>query len=273
MKGANFTISPQHLQSLTQAINRLKVKSAEKFYTKFYSTIIQNAGTFVPCTNNSSAILILTKLCTVLIGIRQHKKEEYAVSAATARNITERERAGLQYLGGFILRNTHSTMKRSMNAENMDKMKLSMLVVKSFKNKEKPQNQRLVAALDRNGLWYITQDFENILIMAEKTFCYEVQNRKELKLIDQEYIVSKILPLCMDSMYQSIANSDIDISSKNSKDVLQALIKLFVRVRSFNFASDVVQKTKLKITVQNNVKKSLRQNLKATSEPEKYDEI
>ena len=44
-------------------------------------------------------------------------------------------------------------------------------------NKEKPSNQRLVSALDRNGLWYITQDFDDILLIAEKTFCFEVQNR------------------------------------------------------------------------------------------------
>ena len=110
-------------------------------------------------------------------------------------------------------------------------------------------------------------------MMAEKTFCYEVQNRKELKMIDQDYIVSKILPLCLDSMNKSLANSDIDISKKDSKDVLQALIKLFVRVRSFNFAIDVVQKTKLRIAIQNNAKKSLRQNLKKTSEPDEYDKI
>ena len=148
-----------------------------------------------------------------------------------------------------------------------------MHAFKSLKNEEKPQNQRLVAALDREGLWYITQDFEDILLLAEKTFSYEVQNRKDLKRIDQEYIVTKLLPLCMSSMNKSLETSDLDISTSDRKDVLQALLKLFVRVRSFNFASDVVQKTKLKIAVQNNAKKSLRQNLKETSNSEGYDKI
>ena len=273
MKNANFSVSPEQLKNLTRTINKFKVKSTEKFYTKFYVNIVTSADTFVTCTDSSSSILMLTKLCTILIGIRQQKKEDYAFSAANARKISERERAGLQYLGGYIISNTYSSMKRSINAEKMDKMKLSMSTVKTFKNEEKPQYQRLVAALDRNGLWYITQDLEDILMMAEKTFCYEVQNRKELKMIDQDYIVSKILPLCLDSMNKSLANSDIDISKKDSKDVLQALIKLFVRVRSFNFAIDVVQKTKLRIAIQNNAKKSLRQNLKKTSEPDEYDKI
>ena len=112
------------------------MKSTENFYTKFFASIVQNYGTFVPCTNSASSILILTKLCMVLINVRQHKKEEYAVSAAIARNITKRERVGLQYLGGFILRNTHSTMQKSMNAENMDKMKLSMLAVKTRESRK-----------------------------------------------------------------------------------------------------------------------------------------
>ena len=67
-------------------------------------------------------------------------------------------------------------------------------------------------------------------------------------------------------MKRSLENADVDISNGDCKDVLQSLMKLFVRVRSINFASDIVQKTKLKLATLSNAKKSLRQNLKKTAE-------
>ena len=64
----------------------------------------------------------------------------------------------------------------------------------------------------------------------------------------------------------SLDNADVVITDGESKDLLYALLKLFVRVRSFNFAKDIVQATKLKNVAERNSKKALRQNLKAAED-------
>ena len=137
---------------LTSEINRLRVKSTKKFYTKFFLKIVSCGDRYITSDEPASAIQVLKELCTVLIGVQNQKSGEYLLSVNNARHISERELAGLQYLGGYILRNVFFSMKKSTNAANRDKMKVSMADVKSLKNEEKPSNQKLVSALDRDGL-------------------------------------------------------------------------------------------------------------------------
>ena len=123
MKSATISFSNGQLDELVCAINKLKVKSAEKFYTKFYTKIVTRTDCFINSNVPASGVLVLTKLCTILIGAHQKKSDDYSKSVTEARNISERERAGLQYLGGYILRNIFFAMQKSINAENKAKMK------------------------------------------------------------------------------------------------------------------------------------------------------
>ena len=217
----------------------------------------------MPETNLSSVTLLLTKLCTSLVGHHSRKDENSSPPISTSRNISERETNGLQYLGGYVLRNVHFEMKKSKEG-----FKSSLAALSVFKNENKPTDHKLVSALDRNGLWYISEEFQNILLLAEKTFCFEVRNRKSLRLINQDLICSKIVEnTAVYNIFQnSLDNADVVITDGESKDLLYALLKLFVRVRSFNFAKDIVQATKLKNIAERNSKKALRQNLKAAED-------
>ena len=151
--------------------------------------------------------------------------------------------------------------------------KSSIEAISAFKNEEKPTNQRLVSALDRKGLWYISDDFQNILLLAEKTFCFEVKNRQNLRHIDLELICSRIMDdtSVFEIFRNRLDDTDVVITDGESKDLLRALIQLFVRVRCFNFAKDIVQATKLKNIADRNNKKALRQNLKKANE--EFDDI
>ena len=233
-----------------------------------FAKIVKIAETYLPDTAANSAKLLLSKLCTCLTGHHFRQKDEESAVISNARNISEREIAGLQYLGGYIVRHVYYTLKRAAGGN-----KSSLAAILAFKSEEKPTNHKLVSALDRNGLWYITHDFQEILLVAEKTFCFQVKNRENLKLIDQNLICAKIMDTStvFDCFQNSLDKADVVISDGESKDVLQALLKLFVRVRSFNFAKDVVQKAKLKLIADRNSKKSLRQNLKQARE--EFDDI
>ena len=125
-------ISFDSISSLTIVINKISRKTIETFYQDFYAKIVKIAENYIPDTNSNSANLVLSKLCTSLIGHHFRQKKELNV-VSNARNISEREIAGLQYLGGYIRRHVYYAMKRE---------------------------------------WYITQNFEQILLLTEKNILF-----------------------------------------------------------------------------------------------------
>ena len=65
--------------------------------------------------------------------------------------------------------------------------------------------------------------------------------------------------------HENIQNCDVEISHSSQKSTLQSILRLFVKVRSFNYAKDLVQKFKLKSSNINS-KKALRKTLKSSHE-------
>ena len=217
--------------------------------------------------NQQLAVLLLTKLCTLLIGC---KKQKVLVLNSELRSISSRELAGLHFLGGFILHNLYSGLRKSSHWKS-DESQNIMAILKSLQDTKKPNNQKLVSALDRNGLWYITESFQEILVIAEKHFCFEISNRENVKKIEHENIVQRLMniPEIVEHFQSSVEICDEEFNGSCIKNTLQSILKLFVRVRSFNFAKDTVQKYRLKNVVD---KKSLRKTLnKNTSEDHDFN--
>ena len=140
-----------------------------------------------------------------------------------------------------------------------------MAVLKLFQNDEKPTSQKLVSALDRNGLWYITGNLQEILTHAEKIFCAAIRNRVDVRKIDHVQIVQSLIEnIEIQELYKnSLQNCDVPVTTGCKKFVLKRILELFVRIRSFNYAKDTVQKFRAKDTT---IKKPLRKTLKAVSE-------
>ena len=216
---SNIIVTEEQIELLTKTVNKLNMKSAEKFYTNFFSTITASAASFINSEHLSTAVLILSKLSIKLLGLQKRKEDTEIESASYSRTISEREIAGLQYLGGYILHTLHGRMSKSKHAKTA-KFQNSLALLKSMRNDEKPANHRLVAALDRSGLWYITSDFEQMLVLAEKIFCYEVKSRSSLKKIPQNEIILKIMGLSKIKTYfdQILQNCDVHISPSDAKD-------------------------------------------------------
>jgi hypothetical protein len=73
-------------------------------------------------------------------------------------------------------------------------------------------------------------------------------------------IVDEILALpVVISVWENITDLDCDISNECKKLVLENFVKLFVRVRSFSYAKDIVNRYKLK---EKTSKKALKTELK-----------
>ena len=120
--------------------------------------------------------------------------------------------------------------------------------------------------MDRGGLWYATEMFNDLIIRAEKIFSYEIASRPEVRRIDHQGIISTMMNNSeIKTLFQEhVVLCDISISSSTIKDTLYSILHLFVKIRAYNFAKDLVQKQKFRND--DSSKKPLRKDLKNSSD-------
>ena len=81
------------------------------------------------------------------------------------RTLSDKEVAGLQYLGGYVLQNLYMKHARFDSTESQQ----AMLFIKAGK-KESDDKQKLISYLNRGGLWLITEQAGNIFKKTVKQF-------------------------------------------------------------------------------------------------------
>ena len=69
--------------------------------------------------------------------------------------LSEKQQAGLQYVGGYVL---HKKYARNNKTENQQ----AMAILKAGKLEHGCESQKLVSSLSRGGLWNITKYAQNI---------------------------------------------------------------------------------------------------------------
>ena len=149
--------------------------------------------------------------------------------------------AGLQYIVGYVLRKLHRKHAQSKSSK-LPESQQAMSIVKAGREETVDASQKLVSCLSRGGLWGITKAAEKIFLQAEKYFRSSTCNGPILK-INIEKIRSES---CIIAAYNTLlANSELRIDKHVVKDVLQSILDLFIRVRSFSFAKDIVQGYKI----------------------------
>ena len=261
-----YSSKPPDIHHLYQTLNKIPRKNYEKFSTKFFASILTDPCKFLPISNRSLAALTLTKLC-VLIQVEHKQKIQSGSVEVPDRQLTAREKAGLQYLGGYILRNIFHQVKKKNKVSPSAESEEMMALLKSCKTDTKPENQRLVFALDRGGLWYTVESFQEMIVEAEKIFFSDIACRSNLRKIDYVGIICKMMKNqdIQRLFHEHSTLCDIDITDTIERATLHSILHLYVKVRAFNYTKDYVQKQRLKND--NSTKKALRTDLKNISTP------
>ena len=84
----------------------MKKKNQEQFYAKFYSTVPLNSCIYFTGPSRNSATLLSTKLADVML---TYSKEKAVITVRNFKfDLTEKEMAGLQYIGGYVLHKLHN---------------------------------------------------------------------------------------------------------------------------------------------------------------------
>ena len=178
--------------------------------------------------------------------------------------LPERE---LQYIVGYVVHKLYSKFKFSKNKDCVySKQCLSILLCCKI---DSDDIQRRVNAQDRGGFWRVNETIQNIFIVCEKifpsftlAFCL-VFKCSELV---QEMQANSIIISNYDSLCYSI---EPKVNKELSLNLLESMLKLFVKVHTFSFARDIKEKHKVKN--KKTKARSLRTEIKKSSSRKDFD--
>ncbi len=130
-------------------------------------------------------------------------------------------------------------------------------------NPEDAGEETLVTALSRGGLWFVKPCIDELLIIAEKNFRQYV--KKGVHSIDTKSIIEKTIKEenVLINFNILLADSELEVEDGLAKCLLHNILGLYVRVRAFSSACDIVQTFKMRQGMSK--KKGLRKELKRSS--------
>lgn len=245
--------------------NFTKSGNLDKYYSKYYAKVPLRSTTFFSGLSRNAATLLSTKIADSLIAFNKMERE----STNTTTILNERDIAGLQYLGGYVL---HKLYRKHAKA-NTKESQQAMAILKAGKLEESTHGattQKLITSLNRGGLWSITMLAQRIFVKIEKHFRLLTPNINlqgiNLSGITRKAITDSDILSNFDLM---VADASIESGSHIRKDVLYSIVKLYVRVQAFSVSKDVIQKYKL-LTKQTKTK-SLCNELSRNQEEPRQD--
>lgn len=216
--------------------------SAESFYAQYYGLLSEN---LLPTKFEDITLtnILLTEVANFMLlhlsgdnNVIPSSNE--STTATTASNLSEKEIKVLQYLAGFIIHKLYKKYKYSKH-NIFQKQYLSILLACKV---DSDISQRYIEIRDRGGLWKTSSDTQKIIIQCEKIF------RKHTKSfatsINSKTLVFEMLQDCfVISSFKNICyNSELEVGKEVAFNILESMLLLFVRVRSFSYADDVREK-------------------------------
>ena len=124
----------------------------------------------------------------------------------------------------------------------------AMAILKAGKLEDGSEKQKLVSSLSRGGLWSITEPAQKVFSRTEHYFRQSTFKSASLQRVDIIEIAQKSASDSdVVSSYQTMVSEAELVPTKNvCKDVLYSIVNLYIRVRSFSLAKDIIQNFKIK---------------------------
>ena len=187
--------------------------------------------------------------------------EGISTTTSSEKRINPEERGPLSYLAGYIVSKLHKTCARTKDKNNGKLLSL----LQNMKSAEELTNS-FISARTRGGLVTPCDDLVGILEIAEVLFREKLNESEELlrKIPVENICISTINSPQVRSLWENIVMSaDVNQSSSTQKLLLENVIKLYLKVRSFSYAKDYT--TKHKIKGKQLEQKALRKDMKQSS--------
>jgi hypothetical protein len=91
----------------------IKNGNPEKFYSKYYAQVPLNAMKYFPGLSRNAATLLSTKLADRMLSCSKERDNDQTKVEKLC--LSDKELAGMQYLGGYVLHNLYKKLTNSKN--------------------------------------------------------------------------------------------------------------------------------------------------------------
>ena len=222
-----------------------KSLNAEQFFMSFYSNIVQFSEKYIQLPHPLCVTVATTSGEKLLAHFRRKQNEVLFNDPTNIKEITEREMAGLQYLARYVATSLIYKIKSEKNHGNSELNEQMLLVLQVCKI-HNISEQKLIACQTRGCLTGVNVECQKILIIAEQTF-WAYTSAHHLNIIENEKITKSLLE---NIKVITHLNSFVDCNSCNKLNeelklnVLERMLKNYIRVRSFSYAKDFTNKQK-----------------------------
>ena len=247
----------------------------EKFYAMYFASVVSIASEYFPQLPFQSSVLLATRLADKIASFKKDSNcsEVTSEHKSTVNMLNEKEKAALQYLGGYVLCTLHKRIRKSKDWMTNFKQQVLAVLQAGKQSNDCETAQTLVDCVNRGGLWKINQTVEQIFTIAEINFkIVTTESEEPITKISKTDIVDNLEKNPkVDSLFQEwVGSADLEVSKDVSKDVLHQVLLLYIKVRSFSFAKDVINKHKAK--QKSSKSKALRKEIKNSSDKPSINE-
>ena len=217
----------------------------EKLFSMYYAAIASECTRFFKEFSHHSAALLAIKVAENMLAYYKRQKSVSTNNADCNLNLSDREKAGLQYIGeyAYVLQKIHNRHR----AKASRKSQQAQAVLKAGKSDKNDSTQQLEEIVNRGGLWSISEPSQIIFLKTEQYF-RRATSTPGLTKVDIAGIAQESISDCdVLSNYNLIfAEAELEPDKHVEKDVLHNIVSLYVRVRAFSFAKDIIQRYKIK---------------------------
>ena len=122
--------------------------NTEKFYAKYYAEVPLNSGKYFKGLSRNASTFLSTKAADYMLVYCKQLKTSKDTSPHLQTVLSDRETAGLQYLGGYVLHNLHKKHGTKKSPESQE----AMSILKAGKLEETPGNRFQILVVEVFGI-------------------------------------------------------------------------------------------------------------------------
>jgi len=230
------------LKEVQKHFDKLSRKGdAEKFLKNYYTSVVLYSDVFFQGIGKPYSTLFAKKLGDKLIG---YYKKPMASPAPKPLEISQRELGSLQYISGYVIT---KLLKKTRNHKNYktEECQAIITMLENMKTSEESY-QRLIQTLDRGGLTTLKPAALSIFKIIEERYRIETRGNAEnaITKIDTKKITAFLLKnLDIKSLFNSFSGDlSLPLNAELKDNLLEKLISLYLRVRAFSTARDMIEK-------------------------------
>ena len=222
----------------------------EKFYPRFYKFFVDAEDPFRGLDVNCTRLLGFKIANHILAYITRATNSDDVVHFDCDTKFSAKEKSLIVCLSGYVFGAFYRQIGFSKTAhqdQTYHQQCLSFLVAgKSVGETVSLPEHRHVDVLNRGGLWKVNEDVIAIFSVAE-TYFLSSTRKLQNKIVSKD-IVNALMENCMLlENFAKVRRSSLDnIKEEIAFNLLEDLLTLYIRVRTFSYVKDKVQAFKIR---------------------------